>query len=60
MPLKSWSGEDTTSRVVVIARDMEEADLKASLEMLLMQPNDAAAADEMPSGMMVETIEFPF
>jgi G3E family GTPase len=60
VPLKSWSGEDTTSRVVVIARDMEEADLKASLEMLLMQPNEAAAADEMPSGMMVETIEFPF
>jgi len=59
MPLKSWSGEDTTSRVVVIARDMEETDLKASLEMLLMQPKEDQAPDDWPGGMMVETIEMP-
>jgi G3E family GTPase len=60
MPLKTWSGQDTTSRVVIIARDMEEADLKASLEMLLMQPKEGAASDDMHGGMMVETIEMPF
>lgn len=59
VPLKSWSGEDTTSRVVIIARDMEEADLKASLEMLLMQPKDEAASEVLPGGMMVDTIEMP-
>jgi G3E family GTPase len=60
VPLKSWSGEDTISRVVVIARDMEEADLKASLEMLLMQPDKDAASEKGPGGMIVETIEMPF
>ena len=60
VPLKSWSGQDTTSRVVVIARDMEEADLKASLDMLLMQPKEGAASEDRPGGMMVDTIEMPF
>jgi len=60
VPIKSWSGEDTTSRVVVIARDMEQADLQASLEMLLMQPKDGAGSQDLPGGMMVETIEMPF
>ncbi|MEP5762395.1 MAG: GTP-binding protein [Litoreibacter sp.] len=60
IPLKSWSGGDTTSRVVVIARDMEEADLKAGLEMLLMRPEEGAVREDCPGGMMVETIEMPF
>jgi len=60
VPLKTWSGEDTTSRVVLIARDMDEADLKASLEMLLMQPKEGPASEERTNGMMVETIEMPF
>lgn len=60
VPLKSWSGQGTTSRVVVIARDMEEVDLKASLEMLLMQPKDEVASKNLPDGMMAETIEMPF
>lgn len=60
VPIKSWSGEDTTSRVVVIARDMEQADLQASLEMLLMQPKDGAGSQDLPGGMMVATIEMPF
>ena len=60
VPMKSWSGEDTTSRVVVIARDMDEADLTASLNMLLMQPKEDTTAQDLPGGMMVETIEMPF
>ena len=60
VPLKSWSGQNTTSRVVVIARDMEEADLKASLDMLLMRPKEGAASEDLPGGMMVDTIEMPF
>ncbi|MEP3443025.1 MAG: GTP-binding protein [Sulfitobacter sp.] len=60
VPMKSWSGEDTTSRVVVIARDMDEADLTASLNMLLLQPTEDSAAQDLPGGMMVETIEMPF
>ncbi|MEO9778798.1 MAG: GTP-binding protein [Sedimentitalea sp.] len=60
VPLKNLSGQDTVSRVVIIARDMEEADLKASLEMLLMQPKEGSASKELPGGMMVETIEMPF
>lgn len=60
VPIKNWSGQDTTSRVVVIARDMEQADLQASLEMLLMQPKDDAGSKDLPGGMMVETIEMPF
>lgn len=34
VPLTSWSGKDTTSRVVLIARDMEKSELEASLELL--------------------------
>lgn len=57
VPLKSWSGKDTTSRVVVIARDIKEEDLKASLEMLRLKPKDAETTAE---GMMVHTTEMPF
>ena len=57
VPLKSWSGKETTSRVVVIARDIKEEDLKASLEMLRLKPKDAETTAE---GMMVHTTEMPF
>lgn len=60
VPLKNWSSPDTTSRVVVIARDMEEADLKASLNMLLSRPQKSAPMHDLASGMMVETLEMPF
>ncbi|WP_260114551.1 CobW family GTP-binding protein [Phaeobacter inhibens] len=60
VPLKNWSGADTTSRVVIIARDMPEADLKASLDMLLMRPAESTASKDLASGMMVETIDMPF
>ena len=55
VPLKSWSGKDTTSRVVVIARDIDKGDLKASLETLRMRPQEARG-----DGMMVQTTEMPF
>lgn len=54
VPLKSWSGKDTTSRVVAIARDIDKGDLKASLETLRMRPQEARA-----DGMMVHTTEIP-
>ncbi len=38
--LESWSGKDTTSRVVVIARHVEKADLEASLKIMRMRPKD--------------------
>lgn len=60
VPLKSWSGRDTTSRVVVIARDMEEAELEASLQMLLLRSDERASKKEPSGGMMVETFEMPF
>ena len=39
---------------------MEEADLKASLDMLLMNPKAEAAPPDLPVGMMVDTLELPF
>ncbi len=52
--LKSWSGQDATSRVVVIARNMNQEELDASLNMLRMQPNEVETATD---GMMHETVE---
>ena len=57
VPLETWSGKDTTSRVVVIARDIKESDLIASLETLLIQPKEI---DTQIDGMMVHTTEMPF
>ena len=54
VPLESWTGEGTTSRVVVIARDMSEEDLAASLELLRMQPKEIDAATE---GMIVHSAD---
>ena len=54
VPLKSWPGGNTTSRVVVIARDIDKGDLKASLETLRLKHQDGRAdhmevhASEMP------------
>ncbi|MEL6574003.1 MAG: GTP-binding protein [Pseudomonadota bacterium] len=57
VPLKSWNGQDTTSRVVVIARNMSQDDLDASLNMLRMKPKEVATAT---NGMIHETVEMPF
>ncbi|WP_240705081.1 CobW family GTP-binding protein [Pacificoceanicola onchidii] len=43
VPMKSWSGDDTTSRVVVIARDMTEEELQASLSLLLRRKTEKPA-----------------
>lgn len=59
VPVKNWSGEDNTSHIVVIARDMHEAELQASLGMLLAKPQDDKNSS-FAGGMMVETIEMPF
>ncbi|MFN6980150.1 MAG: hypothetical protein ACK4OP_18605, partial [Gemmobacter sp.] len=47
---------DTTSRIVVIARDIPRADLAASLAVLRMQP----APDESADGITMQTLEMPF
>ncbi|MCV6595506.1 MAG: GTP-binding protein [Mangrovicoccus sp.] len=52
VPLKSWSGSEMTSRVVVIARDMAQADLQASLETLRLRPNSSAPGT---AGMMTHS-----
>ncbi|MBR9862159.1 MAG: GTP-binding protein [Rhodobacteraceae bacterium] len=60
VPLKNWERADTTSRVVVIARDMDAADLKAGLDILLMQPDDGAPPTDQSGGLVVKTTELPF
>lgn len=57
VPLKSWPGKDTTSRVVVIARDIDKGDLQGSLETLRMRPKQG---DTQGDGMMADTTETPF
>jgi G3E family GTPase len=46
VPLKSWSGEDRTSRIVVIARDMDPSEIAACLDLLRMRPADGEAPVE--------------
>lgn len=53
VPLRTWSGEARTSRVVVIARDMTEAELQTSLQTLLMRPSEMG--DEI-EGMLADQI----
>ena len=57
VPLKSWNGQDAKSRAVVIARNMSQDDLDASLNMLRMQPKEVETATD---GMIQETVEMPF
>ena len=57
IPLKSWNGQDSKSRVVVIARNMSQDDLDASLNMLRMKPKEVETATD---GMIHETVEMPF
>ncbi|MCC5957878.1 MAG: GTP-binding protein [Rhodobacteraceae bacterium] len=56
VPLQNWREGESTSRIVIIARDIPKAELDASLEMLLMQPQQSAAAQ----GIAAHTIEEPF
>lgn len=57
VPLTSWTGDDTISRVVVIARDMTEAELMASLETLRLTSEETKKKEH---ARMVKTAEIPF
>ena len=57
VPLKSWKGGDTKSRVVVIARDMTKEDLEGALNVLWMQPKEVEKTEDH---LMTETTEMPF
>ncbi len=54
VPLADWDGTDTTSRVVIIARDMPQSELEESLSLLRRTP------DAQARGMIVHTLEQPF
>ena len=56
VPLKSWKGDNTESRVVVIARDMTKDDLEGSLDVLRMQPKEV---EPKTDDLMVKTAEIP-
>ncbi|MDD7971212.1 CobW family GTP-binding protein [Roseinatronobacter alkalisoli] len=55
-PLKSWPKGDTSSRIVVIARDIPKPELDRHLALLLSPP---AEKTEAP-GMMGQSLETPF
>lgn len=57
VPLENWKAESLTSRVVVIARDMDKEDLEASLATLRMPLDEIKARTE---GMMADVAEMPF
>jgi len=57
VPLKSWTGPDKTTRVVVIARNTDKEELKESLKMLLLQPKEVVAA---ANDLIPEAAEMPF
>ncbi len=57
VPLKSWAGDEKVSRVVVIARDMAEEDLRGSLETLRMRQESEGRA---VAGMMSDSAAMPF
>jgi len=56
VPLETWDSTDTTSRVVVIARDMSVEEIEASLATLHMEPQDV---ETKTAGMMTHTTEIP-
>lgn len=57
VPLKNWKGTDTTSRVVVIARNMDQGELQASLETLHMLPTEIETTS---AGFIVQSSDMPF
>lgn len=60
VPLASWPKGDTTSRVVLIARDMPKSDLDDSLSLLRMRNLPGAGDAGGLPGMTVHTLEQPF
>lgn len=57
VPLTSWAGKDTKSRVVLTARNMDKSELEASLETLVGPLNEAGPVAD---GKVLETTEMPF
>jgi G3E family GTPase len=47
VPLKDWDESDTTSRVVIIARDMPQSELEESLSLLRGNPETEAQGQSM-------------
>jgi G3E family GTPase len=60
VPLQSWPEGDTTSRVVIIARDMPKSDLDESLSLLTLPKLPGAEDAAGLAGMTVHTLEQPF
>jgi G3E family GTPase len=56
VPLKSWTGSNANSRVVLIARNMTKEELTGSLDMLRMQPKEI----QTKSSDVAEPVEMPF
>lgn len=60
VPLHCWPKGDTTSRVVIIARDMPKSDLDQSLTLLTLRQLPGAEDAAGLAGMTVHTLEQPF
>ncbi|MBT8152580.1 GTP-binding protein [Epibacterium ulvae] len=59
VPLKNWPKGDTTSRIVVIARDMTPAQLERSLDMLRATKGDTKQAAVFPGWKELEAENWP-
>ncbi len=57
VPLKNWTDSDKKTRVVVIARNMYNGELKENLNMLLLQPKEVVVS---ANDLIPETAEMPF
>ena len=57
VPLKTWAKDDTTSRIVVIARNLTKEELQESLNLLMKQLKDIAGPAHRA---LVEAEEIPF
>ena len=57
VPLESWPEGDTTSRVVIIARDMPKSDLDESLSLLSLRKLSGAKDTSGLAGMTVHSLE---
>jgi G3E family GTPase len=60
VPVRSWPKGDTTSRVVIISRDMPKSELEESLSMLAMHKLPRAGDATELGAMTVHTLDRPF
>ncbi len=56
VPMETWTGGGKTSRIVVIARNMTQAEVNASLDMLRLKPQEF---EETSEGMISHSIQMP-